>query len=376
MNLFTPATRLFCVNVSVSLTDSLIRLGLLAEDDAGLAHRLERSSFGERHFLAELHRRGKLTRLQTIQAGRGRAHHLAVGPYLLMDRLGSGGMGRVFLARHRNLNRLAAVKLVRLDRRHCPATRGRFLREVRLVSRLNHENVVHAHDAGVAHGSLYLAMEYVPGPDLSRVLLSQGAFEPGPACEYARQAALGLQHIHDRGLIHRDIKPANLGLSANFHTVKVLDVGLARRNRSNWNDSGLSQARRLIGSPDYASPEQVVDSRRVDPRADLYALGCSLYHMLAGRVPFPGGTPVAKAMKHLSESPTPIDELRADLPNGLSEVLARLMARRRTHRFRTAEDAAAALAPFATPFVTGTPVGDTAPYSLASADCPTLVNAV
>jgi serine/threonine-protein kinase len=346
------------VNQTAALTETLLELGILPEADAELAERLEHRSTTERAFLTELFRLGKVTRLQAIQIGRGRAHHLVVGPYVLLDRLGSGGMGRVFLARHKVLGRLAAVKLIRLDRRKCTVTRTRFLREVRLVGRLNHENVVHALDAGRAHRAFYLAMEYVSGPDLGRVLLSSGGLDAGRACEYARQAALGLQHIHERGLIHRDVKPANLSLSANGRTVKVLDVGLARRQNKLVNASGLSQARRLIGSPDYASPEQVVDSRRADPRADLYALGCTLYHMLGGRVPYPGGTAIAKALRHLSETPTPIEELCPELPEGLGDVLRKLMARKRKHRYRTAAEAAAALAPFAKPLEAATAFPD------------------
>ena len=302
--------------------------------------------------------------MQAVQIGRGRGHHLVVGQYLLLDRLGSGGMGRVFLARHRTLGRLAAIKLVRLDRRHCTITRARFLREVRLVGRLNHENVVHAHDAGIAHNSLYLAMEYVPGSDLGREIVANGALDVGRACEYARQAALGLQHIHDRGLIHRDLKPANLGLASAGRTVKVLDVGLARSNRSGKRDSGLTHARKLMGSPDYAAPEQILDARKVDTRADLYSLGCSLYHMLAGRVPFPAGTAVAKALRHLSESPRPIDEVRADLPAGLGDLVRKLMARRREDRYGTAREVAAALASFAIPI----------PIAIASSTCPTVAD--
>jgi serine/threonine protein kinase len=342
------------------LTDELIDLGVVAPKYASTLERMERRASDSRAFLAGLYRAGRLTRLQAIQIGRGRAHHLVVGPYLLMERLGSGGMGRVFLARHRRFGKLAAVKLVRFDRRHCSTTRARFLREVRLIGRLNHENVVHAHDAGKAHGSFYLAMEYIPGPDLGRVIMAEGRIDVGRACEYARQAALGLAHIHERGLIHRDLKPSNLALAADGRVLKVLDVGMARLSREGG--SSLSQARKLLGSPDYAAPEQILDSRRVDPRADLYSLGCSLYHLLTGRVPFPGGTSVEKALKHLSESPRPIEDLRSNLPEGLGDLVRKLMMRRRTHRFRTAIDAAAALADFAEP-ITSPPAGSALDYA-------------
>jgi serine/threonine protein kinase len=339
-----------------TLTESMVRLGILSEDEALIAARLEHQSPDSRGFLVELYRAGILTRLQANQVGRGRGHHLVLGQYVLQDRLGTGGMGRVFLARHRRIGRLAAIKLVRFDRRHCPQTRKRFLREVRLVSRLNHENVVHAHDAGFAHNSFYLAMEYISGPDLGRVIGASGALDAGRACEYARQTALGLQHIHERGLIHRDLKPSNLVLTADSRTVKVLDVGLARPDRGGQREAGLSHDRKLIGSPDYASPEQVLDSQRVDRRADFYSLGCTLYHMLAGRVPYPGGSIVDKALRHLRAAPQPIEELRPDLPKGLGGLVGKLMARRRTHRPRTAAAVIAELEPFAKPF--------------ASASCP------
>jgi len=359
------------VNKTASSTDSLLELGILPESEARLAARLERRATTHRAFVTELYRRGTITRLQAVQIARGRAHHLTVGPYSLQERLGSGGMGRVFLARHRTLGRLAAVKLVRFERRKCPETRARFLREVELIGRLNHENVVHALDAGVAHRGYWLAMEYVQGPDLGRVLKSQGSLGIGRACEYARQVALGLQHIHERGMIHRDVKPANIALSTNGRSVKVLDVGLAR---SQCTDAGLSQAKRIIGTPDYASPEQMLDSRRANPQADLYALGCTLYHLLAGSVPFPGGTVMDKALRHLRETPPPIEQLRPNLPEGLGAVVRKLMARRRTDRYRTAAEAANALAPFVATFDASEaiPFDDSTATFPVTSDLPTL----
>lgn len=348
----------------------MLRLGVLQPGLAGEAARLERLTPDGREFVTELARRQWVTRLQAVQIGRSRGHHLLVGQYLLLDRLGSGGMGRVFLARHRGLGRIAALKLVRKDRRHCPATRARFLREVRLVARLNHENVVHAHDAGFDHGAFYLVMEYVPGPDLGRVIVSEGALDFGRACEYARQAALGLQHVHDQGLVHRDVKPSNLGLAAGGRVVKVLDVGLARTPGNQ--DPGLSGVGRLIGSADYTAPEQVVDSQRVDRRADLYALGCTLYHLLTGQVPFPDGTAVQKARRHLSEVAQPVEDVRPGIPAGLGDVVRRLMARRRKNRFQTATEAAEALTPFAVPLTVPVRAAGATPNLPTAIDLPTL----
>ncbi|MDB5306802.1 MAG: prkC 10 [Gemmataceae bacterium] len=354
-----------------TVTGGLLRAGVLSAARADPAARLEHLVPDPRAFLAGLVRRGWLTPLQARWAALGGTARLAVGRYILLDRLGAGGMGQVFLARHRGLGREAAVKVVRADRRGCALTRARFAREVRAIARLNHTNVVHAFDAGTAHGSFYLAMEYVPGPDLGRGVVAGGPLDPGRACEYVRQAAVGLQHVHDQGLVHRDIKPANLGLAADGRVVKVLDVGLARIGGDGREDAGLTGVGRLIGSPDYAAPEQIVDARRVDPRADVYALGCSLYHLLTGEVPFPGGSPVQKAMRHLSDTPRPVGEVRPGLPAGLEDVVRRMTARRRRDRFRTMADVLAAMAPFAAPVVGTARAGDTALTLPAAADLPT-----
>ena len=279
-----------------------------------------------------------------------------LGQYILMERVGVGGMGHVFLARHRELGRPAAVKVIRPDRRDCPRVRARFLREVRAVAKLNHLNVVHAHDAGVVGRTCYLAMEHVPGPDLDRLLRSAGPLPPGVACDYARQAALGLAHMHEQGLIHRDVKPGNLSLAAGGKVVKVLDVGLARRTDGHSVDPNLSQAGKLVGSADYAAPEQLRDPRRARRRSDVYSLGYTLYHLLTGQVPFPGGTPVDKVVRHLKDEPRPIEELRVGLPDGLPAVVRKMMAKRARDRFETMAAAGEAVAAFAVPG--GFTVGD------------------
>ena len=363
------------MNQTDTLTDLMARLGILPAGQITEATRLEGLAPNPRAFLTDLVRRGWLTPLQAVQIGRNRGHHLVVGRYVLLERLGAGGMGRVFLARDPRLDRVVALKLVRLDRRHCSTIRTRFRREFLFAARLNHENVVHSHDAGIDHRALYLVMEFVPGLDLARVIASEGPLAVGRACEYARQALLGLQHIHDQGMIHRDVKPSNLGLARGGRTVKILDVGLARVQRKGDAPSRKRRRRKLLGSPDYVAPEQVVDSRRVDPRADQYALGCTLYHMLAGHVPFPGGTASEKAKRHLTKVARSIEELQPDLPAGLGDVLRRLMNLRRSARFATAAEAAAALAPYAVAFgdsVSSVQKADSTISLPTTADLPTL----
>jgi serine/threonine-protein kinase len=298
----------------------------------------------------ELVRRGWVTTLQLRWLLRGRGARLWLGGYLLLDRLGKGGMGQVFLARHRLIGRLAAVKVIRGDHHNYPDAVLRFRREILAVSRLDHPNVVHAYDAGVADWALYLALEYIHGPNLAQVV-GEGPVPPGLACEYARQAARGLAHMHERGLVHRDVKPSNLALAPHTGLVKVLDVGLARF--AEWarpdGPSGMTRAGHLLGTVDYLSPEQVKDPRKAGIRSDVYALGCTLYHLLTGQVPFPDGGAVQKAMQHvLDEAPT-VEGLQPDLPSGLGSVVRRMMAKRRRDRYQTMDEAAEALAPFCQP---------------------------
>lgn len=331
-----------------TLTTRLVRAGVLRPRRADAATQLEAVAADEPRYVAELVRRGWVTPLQSRWILRGNAHRLSIGHYVLLDRLGRGGMGHVFLARHRHLNRPAAVKVARGDRAEKARARALFLREARALARFHHENVVRGYDAGRDHGTDYLAMEYVPGPDLGQLVERAGPLDAGSACAYVRQAALGLQHIHDVGLVHRDVKPSNLGLAGGV--VKVLDVGLVK---AVGRACRMTRPGRLVGSADYAAPEQVTDSRTVDPRADVYGLGATLYFLLTGQVPFPDGTKSEKALRRLKEDPRPVDELRAGLPDGLGDVVRRMMARDPADRVPTAGAATDALTPFARPAACG-----------------------
>ena len=202
-------------------------------------------------------------------------------------------MGEVFKARHPKLGRVVALKLIRKERLDNPAAVRRFHREVQAAAQLEHPHIVRAYDADEAGDLHYFVMEYVEGTDLARLVKRDGPLTVDRACDYVRQAALGLQHAYERGMVHRDIKPANLLLTAKGDVVKVLDMGLARLDRPEKDagaSSTLTQEGAVMGTPDYIAPEQARDSHTVDIRADLYSLGCTLYFLLAGRVPFPGGT--------------------------------------------------------------------------------------
>lgn len=323
-----------------------------------LTTQLQRQFTDARSLANAIVKRGWLTEYQIKMIANHKGGDLFFGPYVILDLLGAGGMGQVFKARQQKLDRVVALKVIRKERLSNTDAVRRFQREMRTASQLAHPNIVLALDAGQVGEHPFIAMEYVEGVDLARLVKQQGALPMGQACDYAAQAALGLQHAVERGLVHRDIKPSNLILTrpgpqgaglGQAGVVKILDMGLARATESTQTDmSGtLTHAGAVIGTPDYISPEQARDSRTVDIRADLYSLGCTLYYLLTAQVPFPGGTPMEKLFKHQLEMPTPVEKLRPDLPGGVAQVVARLLAKDPTDRAQTPAEAARLLQPFA-----------------------------
>ena len=311
--------------------------------------------------------KGWLTAYQIKRVANGKTADLTIGQYTLLDVIGEGGMGQVFKARHRGLNRLVALKVIRKDRLGNPDAARRFLREIRATSQLAHPNIVLALDAEQAGDTHFIAMEFVEGADLLKLIKKHNTLPTAQACDYACQAALGLQHAHEMGLVHRDIKPSNLlvttdpvlvrqarGSKTNivreypFGLLKVLDLGLARvvDPGDGEHSATLTHAGAVVGTPDYVSPEQARDSRTVDIRSDIYSLGCTLFHMLTGRVPYPGGTGMEKLFKHQIEAPPQIDEARADLPPGLVALVTRTLAKKPEDRPQTPAELANLLLPF------------------------------
>ena len=286
-------------------------------------------------------RRGWLTPYQVRKLLRGRGRRLVQGPYVILDRLGGGATGKVYKVRHSRLNRLAALKVIGKGRLTDSRAAERFYREIRALAQLAHPNIVHAYDAGPVGDSHFLVMEYIEGTDLARLLQERGPLPVGEACDYVLQAALGLQHAHERGLVHRDLKPSNL-LVEKGGRIKVVDFGLARFQEDPVTDP-LTQQGVVLGTVDYMAPEQILDAHAVDARADLYSLGCTLYHLLTGRPPFSKGTVLEKLLKHQAEEPTPVEVLRPDVPAAVAAVVRRLMAKHPEGRFRTAAETAAAL---------------------------------
>jgi serine/threonine protein kinase len=294
----------------------------------------------------ELIQRGWLTPYQVNHLFQGKDKELTLGNYVLLERLGEGGMGAVFKARHRRLGRLVALKLIRKESLGDDDAVRRFRREIRAASQLTHPHIVMALDADEADGVHFYAMEYVEGCNLAQWVEQHGPLPVRRACEYVRQAALGLQHAHERGLVHRDVKPSNLLLTTQGETIKLLDLGLARlRRAASDGDSGssLTQIGEVMGTPDYISPEQAESSHTVDIRADLYSLGCTLYFLLAGRAPFSGLVPIEKLFHHRYHMACPIEDHRSEVPLEVATVVRKLMEKKPEHRYQTPAELVAAL---------------------------------
>ncbi|GIW80574.1 MAG: hypothetical protein KatS3mg105_2381 [Gemmatales bacterium] len=312
-----------------------------------------------KEFARYLIKKGRLTPFQANAIFHGKGEELVLGQYHLLERLGEGGMGQVFKARHQRLDRIVALKVIRPERLSHPAAVSRFHREIRAAAQLSHPNIVMAFDADQVGQTHFFAMEYVPGKDLAKIVKERGPLPVDMACDFIRQAALGLQHAYERGLVHRDIKPANLLVTkpssrstanaGGYGTVKILDMGLARlRNadsdgKDDDTQSKLTQEGTVMGTPDFIAPEQAINSSKADIRADLYSLGCSFYFLLTGKVPFPGGTLMEKILRHRSDPPVPAEQIRPDIPKPVLDVLYKLLAKNPDERYQTPAEVAEAL---------------------------------
>lgn len=269
--------------------------------------------------------------------------------YEILEPLGKGGMGAVFKARDKVMGRTVAIKVIGGGPQD-QALIDRFHREVTILASLAHPNVVMAHDAGQAGSTHYLVMEYVEGVTLLQVLENIGRLPLADACELIRQACLGLQHVHERGLVHRDLKPANLLLTPEGQ-VKILDLGLARMQGTHAvpAEKGLTSNQQVLGTLDYMAPEQWNNSSTVDIRADIYALGCTLYTLLAGQAPFEHlqeNTVFKKMVAHISMPVPPITQFRPETPDGMAHLLNRLLAKEPADRFQQPIEVAKALDAF------------------------------
>jgi serine/threonine-protein kinase len=369
-----------------SFVAAILHSRVLDDEQKGELHALQANAADARVLAQELLRRQILTAYQANQIFAGKGARLVLGPYILLERIGEGGMGQVYKAKQRVLNRVVALKVMRKECLGNPKAILRFQREIRAAGVLNHPHIVRAFDADQIGGSYFIAMEYIDGDDLAKIVKDRGPLKVQQACEYIRQAAHGLQHAFERGLVHRDIKPANLlvtravasdrrrssgliprpNLDARsssvmarradaypFGMVKILDMGLARCTDplTGRASTTLTQIGSVMGTPEFIAPEQARDSHSSDVRADLYSLGCTLYFLLTGHPPFPHGNLTDKLLAHQFDDPVPVDRARREayrlgkaapendydrrVPLAVAAILNKLLAKNPEDRYQT-----------------------------------------
>ena len=286
----------------------------------------------------DLVKRGWITEWQARQLLAGKSK-LYLGKYKLLDVLGQGGMGAVLKAESTTLGRPVALKVLTKSISKNDVAEARFLREIRYAGRLNHPNIVRAIDADRVGERAFLVMEYVEGCDLKKVLKRDGTFGIDFACECVRQAACGLQHAYEAGMVHRDIKPSNLLLTNDPRTgapvVKLLDLGLARFDQEKSTELTITQIGQIMGSPDYMSPEQAMNSRSADIRSDIYGLGVTLYQLLTDQLPFSGENMMERLVARLNQDAPPVSSVRSDVPPVLVHIVSRMLHRDPQQRFQT-----------------------------------------
>jgi serine/threonine-protein kinase len=292
---------------------------------------------------ARLVEAGLLTRWQADRLLEGRHKGFFLGKYKLLSHLGSGGMSNVYLAEHVLMHRRVAIKVLPKQRVNDSSYLARFRREAEAVAALDHRNIVRAYDVDNVGDIHYLVMEYVEGRDLQAMVKEEGVLDYARAADYIRQAAEGLEHAHQAGLIHRDVKPANLLVDQN-NVVKLLDLGLARFTDEDRASLTVKYDENVLGTADYLAPEQAIDSHGVDARADIYSLGCSFYFLLTGHPPFPDGTLPQRLMMHQKTPPPDVRIERPDAPEDLLEICLRMMAKKPGARYQSAQELADALA--------------------------------
>jgi len=290
------------------------------------------------NFAEVLTRYGKLTQMQATAAYQGKAKGLILGDYVIMTQIGKGGMGQVYKARHRRMNRMVALKVLPPAATVSDTSVRRFRREVEMAARLTHPNIVTAYDANEHQGVHYLVMELVEGDNLSTAVKKNGVFSIDRALDVVIQAAEGLAYAHDMGIVHRDIKPSNL-LIDKHGTVKILDLGLARVDHNDQADEdardSLTQTNQVLGTVDFMSPEQSLNAREADHRADVYSLGCTFFRLLTGKNVYFGSTVIEKIVAH-REKPVPsLREMRPDVSPELDAAFQRMLVKDPKKRTQT-----------------------------------------
>ncbi|GAB5403273.1 MAG: serine/threonine-protein kinase [Aureliella sp.] len=283
-----------------------------------------------------------VTRWHSEKLLQGKYKGFFLGKHKLLGHIGSGGMSSVYLAEHMKMHDLRAIKVLPQSKLGKSSYLARFQQEAKAIASLNHPNVVRAHDIDNQGDTHYIVMEYVDGDDLQTIVKKNGPLPFDKVAEYIAQAALGLQHAHEVGLIHRDIKPANVLINSSGK-VKLLDLGLALFADDEQASLTMDFNDKVLGTADYLAPEQALNSHNVDHRADQYGLGCTMYFLLTGQPPFPSGTIAQRIAKHQKEMPKEIRKVRAKCPGELEGICWKLMQKDPKFRYKDAAQVAEVL---------------------------------
>jgi len=312
----------------------LTAAGLLSSDHATKYG--EELETGAEALLTRLVQDGHITQYQCDKFKVGKASDIYFGDYVVIDKLGQGGMGTVLLAKHRRMDRKVAIKVLPVTVLESKDAVARFYQEVKVAGQLTHPNIVHAYDAGEYHGFHYLVMEYVPGHDLAQVLTQLGPIPAPMALDYISQAASGLEYAHGMKIVHRDIKPSNLLLN-DEGKIKILDMGLARIGSSLDQESSLhlTTTGQVMGTVEYMSPEQAEDTRQADARSDIYSLGCTLFRLMTGRGPYSRETVVKTILAHRDAQ---IPKIETGIPEddvAINQLFQKMVAKDPADRFQS-----------------------------------------
>jgi serine/threonine protein kinase len=329
-----------------SFLKTIVRSGLLSKVELrAVLSTIPRQQQQQPQQLAkQLIRIGKLSWFQAHKLLQGAAAGLMIESFEVVAPIGKGGMGMVYLSRDRRDGRLLALKILPPKKAQREERMlARFRREMDISRRVSHRHIAETLATGEFQGVHYIAMEYIPGQTLYRLVTDRGPLAVPLAARLFAEAAAGLEYAHGRGVIHRDLKPSNIMVTPSGHA-KILDLGLALI------EGEIQQPREIIGgqgyvvgSMDYIAPEQTKDAVNVDARADIYGLGCTMYFALTGRPPFPGGTAKEKIQRHRKDEPTPLRQLNPSLPERFAALVTKMMAKNLEERYRHAADVREAL---------------------------------
>src|SRR5437870_3602915 len=317
------------------------RLATYVEKERAAPPQIQPKDLAER-----LVRDGLVTHFQAEQFLQGKWRRFTIGNYKVLERIGAGGMGSVFLCEHKFMRRRAAVKVLPISQSKDPSALERFYREARAVAALDHPNIVRAYDIDQDENLHFLVMEYVDGASLQEIGKRVGPISIERACHYMYRSARGLLHAHESaGLVHRDIKPGNI-LVDRTGVVKILDMGLARFFHDEEDILTKKYDENVLGTADYLAPEQALDSHGVDIRADIYSLGATFYFCLSGKTPFSEGSVAQKLIWHQTRQPKTVRSIRPDAPAELIAVLEKMMAKDPDQRYQIPIEIAQALIPW------------------------------